>query len=211
MKRLFSFLLVVTLAFSLTVSVSAYSFNDNELPDSIRLDGTGITGTVPLIEYWQDFKEEYPNANMMIIYYYDAYRLFVSKYGWYYSADGTVNYNASESVPSFTVSGDQWIFSVNSPVNAGTVVLQTGEHYRWSAADILNSDNTVWKTGDVNFTPPPPALQEIILEVVGEEMTVTAPKVGGTMKTLALCGVGLMASLVVLKLFGKKSLLFLRK
>lgn len=55
------------------------------------------------------------------------------------------------------------------------------------------------------------ALPEMILEVAGEQLKITLPDLVGTMKTLVLCGVGCLALLIVLNLFGKRSLIFLRK
>ena len=54
------------------------------------------------------------------------------------------------------------------------------------------------------------ALPVMILEVAEEQLTVTLPDLGGTMKVLALCGVGCLALLMVFKLLDKGFLTFLR-
>lgn len=75
-------------------------------------------------------------------------------------------------------------------------------------SDNVEYNGTVIMPNDPNFFPPPP-LAEVIQGVAMEELqTETLPKMGGTMKILVACGVGLMACLVVLKLFGKRSLIF---
>lgn len=60
-----------------------------------------------------------------------------------------------------------------------------------------------------NFTAPP--LEMVIQGVTGEAMKATLPNLHQTMKILTLCGVGCLALWIGLKLFGKRSLLFLKR
>ena len=76
----------------------------------------------------------------------------------------------------------------------------------WVNKDIYGMDGKLYLSGDENFPPTP-----TLMEVVGEEMTMTLlPKTMETFSILALCGVGLMALLVGLILFGKVLRPFLR-
>ena len=71
--------------------------------------------------------------------------------------------------------------------------------------------NVVFSPEDTGFFLLPLTLVEQVQGVTEETLlNQTLPAMGGTMKTLVLCGVGLIASLVFLKLFGKRSLISLR-
>ena len=77
----------------------------------------------------------------------------------------------------------------------------------WSSSNIYTTSGLVYFNGDPNFF----TLAERVRLLVGETLLeVTVPRMAGTMKILVLCGVGLMASLVLLKLFGKRLLIFRR-
>lgn len=77
----------------------------------------------------------------------------------------------------------------------------------WTSSDILNLDGSVWFAHDPDFFPIPlwTTIQKVTQGKLEEE---TVPTMASTMNTLVLCGVGLMACLVVLSLFGKRSLIF---
>ena len=74
-----------------------------------------------------------------------------------------------------------------------------------SSVDLYDG-NTLYLKADGDFFPYP--LAEQILAVTSGAMEETMPELGGTMTTLMVCGVGCLALLVVLKLFGKRSLIF---
>lgn len=67
----------------------------------------------------------------------------------------------------------------------------------YSFSDVYNVDGTVF------FPLPPLTLAEEVSMVVRQEMTQMTTQVGGVMTTITLCGVGLMALLMVFVLFGK--------
>lgn len=70
--------------------------------------------------------------------------------------------------------------------------------------EIVSSSHNVYDTdGKVVFLVPPP-----LKEKTEEALTNFQVKTGGMMNTLVLCGVGCLALLTVLKLFGKRSLIF---
>ena len=87
-----------------------------------------------------------------------------------------------------------------------TVVANADEKLVWTSHDLKDEDGNVFMEGDLVFQGAP--LEVIIQAVTGEQMKVMIPNLVGTMKILVLCGVGLMALLVVLKLFGKRSLIY---
>lgn len=66
--------------------------------------------------------------------------------------------------------------------------------------NLVYSDvNVVDRSGNLVFPPPRPVLEELL-----EKTAMTIPKkVGGVQKTLTLCGVGCLALLTALSLFGK--------
>lgn len=75
----------------------------------------------------------------------------------------------------------------------------------WTSHNVRNVDNgDQVLAGDTNFMPP---LWETMGQVTQGGMVQTTATVVGAMKILALCGVGLIALLVVLSLFGKRSLI----
>ena len=91
--------------------------------------------------------------------------------------------------------------------NGGTF---SAKSFLWTSHDIYDADGVLKLEGDPNFMVAPP-LQTILLKVMGEQLKATVPEIHGTMRILVVCGVGCLALLVGLKLFGKRSLLFLRR
>lgn len=115
--------------------------------------------------------------------------------------------------------------------NGAYKTYMVGSNNTWVAQSTSNGDvfaglseNLLYSTHDINvrgmvgnlsfpatpdFFNPPPPLSEVIQGVTEETLQEkTLPEVNGTMNTLLLCGVGLIALLVVLKLFGKRSLIY---
>lgn len=73
----------------------------------------------------------------------------------------------------------------------------------------LISSTYDWYTEEGDRFFPVPLWEEVQTVTQGEMGTLTS-ETAGTMKTLVVCGVGLMACLMALSLFGKRWLLFLR-
>lgn len=115
---------------------------------------------------------------------------------------------------SFRFTGDSDIDGVNyvshdggitwqreTTYSNGTTLFYVDENFVSSTFDFRDRD-----TGEIFFPLP---LWEITQGVTMETLeTQTLGAVAGTITTLTLCGVGLMALLVVLSLFGKRSLIF---
>lgn len=210
MRKLSAFLLVAVLCFSLSVTalaVSTYSFNGTTLPLEYKVNDNVYS----LQSYYEQEKVDNPNYTITIVKSQSTgvYWLYRSSAGFYYDNTWTNFYPYEGTLDVFKLSGDYWVFEYTKNVSTGEGFIDPRYFdFVWSSDTVLYDDGSVFISGDSNFLK---ALSEIILEVTEEQLEKTLPEMGGTMKTLALCGVGLMASLVALKLFGKKSLLFLRK
>ena len=122
------------------------------------------------------------NGSVYIDGTYPAYRAFA--------------YTDSGNIAAFTEQGTTSFSNVSSGI-------------AWSSHDLTKSSGEVAFEGDPVFYPAP--LWEKVLKVVERETETGLPGMLGTMKILVACGVGLMALLVGLKLFGKRSLLFLKR
>lgn len=72
----------------------------------------------------------------------------------------------------------------------------------------LNLDGAPFLDGDENFGVTP--LTEVVQEVVNQAMALEMAKMEKTMGLLTVCGIGCLALLIGLVLFGKRSLLSLR-
>ena len=101
----------------------------------------------------------------------------------------------------YKIYGDTWSHMKSS---SSSTFLDYSELV-WSSADLI-VDGVVYITHDPNFFPIP--LWEEMAQVTQGEMTGLLRNLGGTLKVLVLCGVGCLASLVVLSLFGKRSLIY---
>lgn len=101
----------------------------------------------------------------------------------------------------YAISDGEWVREKSS--NFGTVLDYS--LLVWCSADLI-VDGVVYITHDPNFFPIP--LWEKMAQVTQGEMTGLLQNLGGTLKVLVPCGVGCLASLAALKLFGKRSLIY---
>ena len=81
---------------------------------------------------------------------------------------------------------------------------------KFTSYDLTNSSGYLYFDGDENFFLPPRPLAVEVGAMTEETLVGILPQMGGMMSTLALCGVGCLALLVGLRLFGKRSLIFRR-
>lgn len=104
-------------------------------------------------------------------------------------------------------SSNTWVLQTSSN---GTVSAGWNHDVVYSTHDIISEmTEDVYFSSTPDFFNPPPPLAEVIQGVAEETIQEkTLPEMAGTMRILALCGVGLIALLVVLKLFGKRSLIY---
>lgn len=115
----------------------------------------------------------------------------------------TVSFDNPVNHYQYKLVGDEWEEYASYPNTYGSHAMSLSE-----TATILSSNLIVYdENGDVFFRNP---LWMVMGQVVQGEMKNLTAETGGTMKVLTLCGVGLIALLVVLSLFGKRSLISLR-
>lgn len=115
------------------------------------------------------------------------------------AVDGDADY-----IQYVTTDGQTWVEIQNSSVNYQSV----GSGIVSQTTVIASTFDWYNEEGERFF--PLPLWAEMELVTQGEMVSLTAETVG-TMKVLALCGVGLIALLVVLSLFGRRSLIFLKR
>lgn len=200
MKKLLPLLAVFVLCFSLCVPASAANFTADtplsELPD--------------INEIWDS--ETYPYA----ITYWDGYMYtYVSSGPLFFNDNGLTSGETPVLFKVYVVHSTTSDWTESSRNSEPTVVTTAIKPAKVKAANysVSDEDGYVRVSPDTSgfFPHPLPPLAAVIQGVTAETLnSQTVPALGGTMKVLVLCGVGLIASLVVLKLFGKRSLISLR-
>lgn len=101
-----------------------------------------------------------------------------------------------------------WVSAGSSTFGAHSTIASSVTRYYWATFDLLNPDDDSYIVrGDTNFLQP--SLEEEILGVTQETLEgETIPEVNRVMMVLTTLGVGCLALLIVLNLFGKRSLIF---
>lgn len=191
------FLAVLTTVFTIVcMAVPAFAYTIEEIPSAD--------------DFWD--KETYPYAILQSVneIYWELWLCSTKPY-----IDGN-NVEIPDATTGmayyrYTLNAETGEWKVNDPSYSSSGIGLSKTYVVDSNFDIYDkSGNVAFEGGGDFFTPPPP-LAELVLEVTEEELvTVAIPEMVGAMKVLVPCGVGLMALLVGLSLFGKRSLLFLR-
>lgn len=148
------------------------------------------------------------------------YRVYY-KYGEYnyiidFQSNGSFDLDAvydGDEIVTFSVSNNEYAvyyilrtysFNTKRWDTNGTIQLYPEQPKRLAIDSLLDSTITIYnEDGTIFFQPPPTKPHQILAEVTKEEMVKAQSNLVGTMRTLALCGVGLIALLMVLPLFGK--------
>lgn len=184
MKKILVLLLVFVMTFVVTISVSAET--PPALPDEL-LPGSSYYGYVV---YDGNYKYYLTNSSL-----------------WATSTELSATVRSSEAISFkyYLYTNGEWVrqgsYNDIPKLNLGNIL--------YNSVDVYTSDGVLALSATPDFFYPPRPLAEVIQEVTGKTLQEEAvPAVGGTMTILALCGVGLIASLVVLKLFGKRSLIY---
>lgn len=145
----------------------------------------------------ETLQESYPYA---FIYYDDGGA------PWLILSAGEPTYeNGAVVVPSNYVAYNIWDVSwrkTSSYTDGRSFVTESV----YSSFPMRDENGTIIFARDTDFFPQP--LWEMMEQVTQGEMMGLTTEVVGAMKILALCGVGCLALLVVLKLFGKRSLIY---
>lgn len=194
-----------------TVSPTKYLWSNVDISLS---DGTvHFTATEP---YDPDTYPPLPEVN-------GAYKHYVISQ----ASSGRYDYSVFVSDKMFTVSGkvgDAYIATFSEPVdvvrysstnNQPWVLDTSGEDWTQHSVGAngyltLVASSFNWYDEDTGEMVFPHPLWETVGTVTQGTMPELNRNLGGTMRTLALCGAGSMALLVALKLLGKRSLIFRR-
>lgn len=206
MKRIFCLFMALTLAFVLAVPCFA-------VDDGSSLIVNGVSYPVITSNHGNivDWVNEDSNRQVLIYNYGASVRMVLSetKIGPLGASIACISSTFVEGskLYRYTLVDGAWVFNKSeSAIKGGSI----GSVDSVIASSRAYSSNT-WFSAMEQHSRFRGALPVTILEVTEEQMVKTLPEMVGTMKTLALCGVGCLALLVVLSLFGKRSLLFLRR
>ena len=204
MKKILSILAVIVVIVSLAVPAFAYDYNGEDYSlDYYTKDSNGewqYAGNLQDLIFNEGGYLYFMNQSGSPYMYYMDSPLYV-KNNELYHTDATTYY-----ILSWNNSLGAWMLNNTSPQNGNA----NGRYgfaniLVWTSSNVMDGDS-VYMSGDSNFQLPP--LAEMVLKVTEEEMVeVTIPNLLGVLKILVPCGVGCLALLVGLKLFGKKSLI----
>lgn len=195
MKKLFIFLLVTALLVS-TFTLSVFA------ADTETYDYNGIVKPYPPIEsshYKQGYTYMILTQNTLYLCTAPVKVGIIND-----TAVFTPVYEGTLYRYAYQVQNGEWAFFSSGGTKYGDTMI-TANTALWSSFDIYNSDGSLFMKGDENFIPLHQQIQKVTEKTLAVE---TLPTVGGAMKILTACGVGLAALLMVLPLFGKLSKIF---
>lgn len=203
--------------------------NDNATPGSTENDNNGSYGpeapednvldSLPMGDF-----PGYPETLVQLVHNSEAYlyvcQLGGSKYLYMLSkplhlmSDGYLHYSDDTVYSVYLQFNGYWDF--DNPNSQG-LTANKGDQFGQpkvilaSSQDIPIVDDYGFQTGlymrgDTNFPPPLP-LHQVVQGMTENSLVTMKTAMGGTMEILMVCGVGLMACLAVLNLFGKRSLI----
>lgn len=222
MKKILPFFLAVMLVVAMVVPVSAAEgFVPNpgdtpsgpdivpdeepdEVPDEVPDDVPDLDGYPDPYSVWTEEKQNtFPYAMCYTDFFGDKV-LIMSATRPYYETETTMLVippaSSGTTYAKYTIFGTGWRLS--SSYTEGTDILADDLH---TSFNMLNDSGTsIYAYHDTGFFPIP--LWMIPSQVTQGEAVVKS--VGGTIITLTLCGVGLMACLMALVVFGKLSRTF---
>lgn len=206
MKKIIPFLMVFTIALSLAIPASAawkFDGDISDIPD-------------PYAVWDSELRTYYPYAALIEMdNYYPIMRLFSTTPSPRLTATGNMVLDFAKYTGGVEGVYTYIEFFYNPEVGywqqsatGSGAFMQGVNEIRASSFGVQYDGETITPGGGDFFTMPlPEMIQGVTAETLNSQ---TVPALGGTMKVLVLCGVGLIASLVVLKLFGKRSLISLR-
>ena len=208
MKRFLPLLAVLILCFSLTVPASAY-WSDGGNGD---LDISDIPNPYDALD--SELRSYYPYALLIDAkqYGYPLARFFSTEPTPYLESDGTFYlsfepYTGDMGIKTFIefrYIPDNGFWQQTAYGSGGYTQLLS--EVRASSFEVKYQGQTITPGGsDFFMTPLSETIQGVTAEVLNNQMV---PTLGGTMKILTVCGVGCLALLMVLVLFGKRSQIF---
>lgn len=187
MRKLSVVLLAVVMSVMMVVPAFAQNYDGHELPSLDSYNEPDFPYVV--ITYNEEFNK---------------YRLVGSLEPFVFKvSDSALVYadGAYKKTVEYSVDGDVWDFSSFSNLKS------IGERVIYTTYNIYDTNGNLYLEPWVPPVPPKP-LAESIIELAGDTINKdTVPSVSSAMTILCVTGVGLLAMLVLLKLFGKRSLI----
>lgn len=166
---------------------TTYMYNDVQLPIVPSPFGDKAT----YYTLYDDGTGTYTLVAADVRFWEDSGRIVVTEKGnliYYAAASGDDEWSQFS-----TQTSGNWVHEVKS-----------SDTVSWSSHIIHDfTTGATFMQGDVNFLPP-------LMELAGQALSGEMVKIGKTLTILVACGVGCLACLVVLSLFGKRSLIFHR-
>lgn len=169
-----------------TCGFALMSFNYDLYDYTLRVLESGLAYYE--VDYWVITEERVTPTNEI---YYDIYLSATP-----FKYNNILTSDSEYYVNTVTVN------SSDVPVSRGWITSEAGTH------TIVGTPKASSHNID-DFFPPNPSLT--LQQTVREELRAMTQQVVGTMKILVVCGIACLALLVVLNLFGKRSLLSLKK
>ena len=228
MKKLFIFIMVIAFLFALAIPCFAYSTDvpegcPNDFP---RLDFPDSVGRVESVFLYQNYAGEYcaiTFSHSDFYVEYDNYAFYRQNSNYQYF-DITNNSTSALEVHRVIYKNGKWGNYASSTLKGGStdefVIESISESNRGgfgSPQDVTPyyTDVTVFYADEVIkyydtqvFLKAPSLLHQEVLMVVQQAIPHLQMEVGGAIQILVVCGVGLIALLMVLKIFGKASSIF---
>lgn len=184
-------LFLVSISLPVFATIDSYSYNGVDLP------------------YFWDYSDEY--SYLVLVEREDGLCFFVSDVRFVYGSAG-VYVNSNVTLRTFMLSDDslRWCLVNESFYSSGSHVMNfSGDTLVWSSHDLSDYSGSVHFEGDPNFSMAPP--MKTVQEVTEEHLLVQGPVIVRTMMILTACGVGCLASLISLRIFGRRLLPFLKQ
>lgn len=201
MKRIFIFAFILAISIT-TLSINAaaetlpelFPYEEEHYKDIVLVDPDGnyVLYTIYSVSYQGTSVDGY-NVN---IYTNPSGETFleIDRKGLNSTSD---NYKYTYRV--YRIEDGMWVRQSEGNQISVTQTVQFGPF-----TDIVYSDLDIYKDGTIFFPLPPKPLYQTVTEVGAQTLQSTAvPEVASTMMILTLCGVGLLALLMVLPLLGK--------
>ena len=219
MKKLLVLFFVFVLVLSCSVNVfaadSSSDFDFSGLPKSnddeyvhivvagSMLYGSPVDGSARAYVVYEDVSATEPNIKLL-------YKSVLRVSGFSRGLDYYAVFKTSDYGQTWVLDKPKTVFPTG---DASTLWSFSGASIDFNYVYYSTDDIVDYDTGDVLFTPPPPPPPPTpptpLVVSLKAEILKGAQAVVGTMSTLTLCGVGCLALVVVLSLFGKVLFRFL--
>lgn len=202
MKKLFIFVAIACIVFSLSMSAFAYEFDRGvEYPTTVS-----VTGQLMELEEWV---ESIGNPHLLLYVNNGVQRIYAMSSHFYAQGDQLVTDDGAFYYFDFDDETQLWLYRGRSARNASSppILSDLSDGLVWTNHDMYNYDGTFYMEGDENFMLPP--LVNRVMESVEVAVERIPAVIGGQAMTLSICGIACLALVIGFSLFGKRSLMFL--